>query len=235
MWTRVSRTIIRHKRDEQETRVRLAETGWWPRAAAVAAVLTLLVAALGPLPATGFADHPFVAVGRTLAEHVGVREAAPPAIPAGEPLTLAGRDVTAAEATALLGVAVATPAAPEGYALEATRFFDQALTADSGGAFVLTYAGPNDARVAVYQEQASGADLAAGSDAATDVALADGTAATYVHGAWKAANDGLTWSETGGQSLVFERGGLRTTVQYTGRQATAPSLFALADSLTAAD
>ena len=235
VWTRVSKTIIRHKRNEQDPRVRLAETGWWPRAAAVAAVLTLLVAALGPLPATGFADHPFVAFGRTIAEHVGVREAAPPAIPPGEPLTLPGLDVKVAAATALLGVAVATPVVPEGYALHASRFFEEALTSESGGMFVLTYAGPDGASVVVYQEQASGADLAAGGGSATDVALADGTAATYVRGALQAADGGLTWSDTAGQTLVFERGGLRTTVQYTGPQATAPSLFALADSMTAAN
>ena len=230
VWTRVSRTIIRHKGDKQEAR------HTWPRAAAVAAVsVALLVAALGPLPATGFADHPFIAVGRTIAEHVGVREAAPPAIPPGEPLTLAGRDVTIAEATALLGVAVATPAAPEGYALQASRFFEEALTADTGGAFVLTYARPDDASVVIYQEQASGADLAAGSGAATDVALPDGTTATYVQGAWQASDGDLTWDDNRGQTLVFERGGLRTTVQYTGPQATSPSLFALADSMTVAD
>jgi hypothetical protein len=235
VWTRVSRTIIQHKREGRETRVRLAETGWWPRVAAVAAVLALLVAAVGPLPATGFADHPLIAVGRSVAEYVGVREAAPTAIPPGEPLTLAGRDVTVAEATALLGVAVATPAVPEGYALQASRFFEEALTAGSGGAFVLTYTGPDDASVAVYQEQASGADLAASGGSATDVALADGTAATYVHGAWQAAGGGLTWNDTAGQTLIFERARLRTTVQYTGPQAMAPSLFAIADSMTAAD
>jgi hypothetical protein len=143
--------------------------------------------------------------------------------------------VTITEAMALLGAAVATPVVPEDYALQASRFFEEALTADSGGAFVLTYAGPDDGSVAVYQERASGAGLAAATGSTTDVVLADGTAATYVHGAWQAANDGLSWNETAGQSLVFERGGLRTTVQYTGPQATAPSLFAVADSVTAAD
>jgi hypothetical protein len=87
----------------------------------------------------------------------------------------------------------------------------------------------------VYQESASGGDLAATAGSATDVALADGTPATYVQGAWQAAGGGLTWSETGGQTLVFERSGLRTTVQYTGPQATAPSLFAVADSMTAGE
>ena len=83
VWTRVSRTIVRHKRggrdrrSEGERRVRLAKTGWWPKAAAVAAVLALLVAALGPLPVTGFADHPLADFGRTVAERVGVRESAP--------------------------------------------------------------------------------------------------------------------------------------------------------------
>jgi hypothetical protein len=231
VWTRVSRTIIRDKRDEQAE-----PTGgitWWPQAAAVAALVTLLAAALGPLPATGFADHPFLEFGRTVAEHVGVRETAPPAITSGEPVTLAGQDVTAAGASALLGVAVAEPQAPEGYALQASRFFEEALTADSGGAFMLTYAGPGEASVAVYQERASGADLAVEGGTAVDLVLKDGTAATYVVGAWQPVDGGLTWSDSAGQALVFERDGLRTTVQYTGPQASAPSLFALADRLIA--
>ena len=238
VWTRISKTIIWHKRNERDRRVRLAETAWWPKAAAIAAVVALLAAALGPLPATGFADHPLVEFSQTVAEHVGVREAAPPAIPPGEPLMLAGRDVTAAEASTLLGVAVSVPAVPEGYALQGSRYFEEALTADSGGAFVLTYAGPEGASVILYQERASGADLAAGAGAAVDLVLKDGTAATYVRGAWQPVarrrSRGPHLERRRGQTLVFERGGLRTTVQYTGPQGSAPSLFALADSLTAA-
>jgi hypothetical protein len=48
-------------------------------------------------------------------------------------------------------------------------------------------------------------------------------------------NGELVWNAGRGQTLVFERGGVRTTVQYTGPGATAPSLFAVADSMTAGD
>ena len=105
---------------------------------------------------------------------------------------------------------------------------------------MLTYAGPEGASVAVYQETASGAHLAVEGGTAVDLVLKDGTAATYVVGAWQplggqtARPGGLTWNTAAGQTLVFERGGLRTTVQYTGPQGSAPSLFALADSLATA-
>jgi hypothetical protein len=224
------------KRDKRGGREkRTAVGGWWPRMAAAAVILAVAVAALGPLPATGFADHPFAAFGRSVAEHVGVRETpAPPTIGSEEPVVFAGREVTVAEASVLLGAAVRVPPAPQGFALRASRYFDAALTADEGGTYALTYAGPEQASVVVYQERASGGDLAAGEGAAIDVALKDGTAATYVKGAWQATGEALTWSAGAGQTLVFERAGLRITLQYTGPEADAPSLFALAQSMAPA-
>ena len=220
VWTRASRTIVWHKRNERDRRVCSAETEWWSKAAAVAAGLAPLAAALGPLPATGFADHPVADSGRTVAEHVGVREAAPPAIPPGEPLTVAGRDVTAAEASALLGVAVAAPAVPEGYALQASRYFEEALTADSCGAFVLrtpgrgarasscTKSGPRggprggrglgDGRGAGVRD---GGDLRAGS-------LAGGGRPRRRH---RPSPGTLTRARRS-----YSSAGLRTTVQYNG-------------------
>ena len=181
------------------------------KAAAVAAGLALLAAALGPLPATGFADHPLVDFGRTVAEHVGVREAAPPAIPPGEPLTVAGRDVTAAEASS-------AARGGGGGAGGAGRLRAAGVAVLRGGAdggqlrrLRADVRRPEGASVVLYQERASGADLAAGAASATDVALVDGTAATYVRGAWQAADGqtetpALTWNADAGQTLVFERG-----------------------------
>ena len=86
----------------------------------------------------------------------------------------------------------------------------------------------------IYQERASGKELSVEGGSATDVALSDGTAGTYVEGMWQPVDGKLVWSAGGAQTLVFERGGLRTTIQYTGPQAEAPSLFALADSMSSA-
>jgi len=53
---------------------------------------------------------------------------------------------------------------------------------------------------------------------------------------WQPVADGtLAWSEGGAQTLVFERAGVRTTIQYTGPEADAPSLFAIADSMAAGE
>ena len=208
--------------------------GWWKTAAA-AALLVLLSVALAPLPATGFDGHPVARAMRSISEHLGVREA--PAPPAPPPVTavVQGSEITAAEASERLGAPVAVPTTPPaGFELTSARFFDQALTADNGGTYALTYTRAGGSSVVIYQERASGEDFAVAGGAATDVALSDGTAGTYVDGMWQQVDGRPAWSPSGGQTLVFERGDVRTTVQYTGPEAEAPSLFALAYSMTAA-
>jgi hypothetical protein len=223
----------RDKKREPDEQTAVAP--WWPRAAAAAVTLAVVVAAIAPLPATGFADHPAIELGRSIAERVGVREtnARPPAPGLDSPVAFPGREVTLSEASTLIGAQLRVPPAPEGFELRATRFFEGAVTADSGGAYALTYVGPENKSLVVFQERASGADLSAAEGSATNVILDDGTAATYVRGAWEPVDADISWDADGGQTLVFERGGVRTTVQYTGPEATAPSLFAVADSMTA--
>jgi hypothetical protein len=168
-----------------------------------------------------------------MAEQVGVRETArAPSVSAEEFAITTGREVTVAEASRLLGVPVRVPPAPEGFTLVDSRYLDAALSAESGGTYALFYAGLDAASVMVYQERAAAASFAALAGSAIRVALEDGTTATYVKGAWEPSGDGLAWNEESGQSLIFERGGLRTTLQYTGPEAAAPSLFALAESMT---
>jgi hypothetical protein len=252
-----------------------AVKAWWPRFAA-AAFIAVALAALGPLPATGFDGHPIAVFGRSVAGEFGAGEtAASPPIVGSAPGGVAGREVTIAEASDLLGAGVRVPPAPEGFTLVASRFFDPppevskdhpevskdraVRPADSdallgepveaGGIYALTYAGPDGATLTVYQERAPASDASASTRpvvrptsaavplgaAPIDVALEDGTAATYVEGAWQPGADGtLTWSPSPGRSLIFERAGLRTTLQYTGPESAAPSLFALAESLTPA-
>lgn len=205
----------------------------WPKLAVAGALGALVVAALGPLPATGFAGHPLARAARSVGELVGVRETQTPPKIGGTPLITDGIETTAAEAAERLGVPVVMPAdSPAGFALTSSRFFETPLTADAGGTFALTYAAADGSALVIYQERASGAGFAVEGGSATDVALEDGTAATYVEGMWQPAADGaLTWSEGSAQTLVFERDGVRTTIQYTGPEADAPSLFAIADSM----
>jgi len=211
----------------------LESTGWWKTAAA-AALVVLLAVALAPLPATGFDDHPVAGLARYIGEHLGVREAAEPPAPPPVTAVVQGSEITAAEASERLSAPVAVPAAPPaGFELTSARFFDQALTADNGGTYAMTYTRAGGSSVVIYQERASGENRAVQGGAATDVALSDGTAGTYVEGMWQQVDGRLAWSPSGAQTLVFERGDVRTTIQYTGAEAEAPSLFALADSMSA--
>jgi len=229
LWDRVSGAIGQGQRGDG------AERRLWPRLAVAGALGAVVIAALGPLPATGFAHHPVAAFLWSMAEHIGFREVdqPPPALPPVDGVTQA-TDITAAEASQRLGVPLSVPAeAPAEFELTSSRFFELPLTAQAGGTFALTYAGADGAAIVIYQERASGDDFAVDSGAATDVALSDGTAATYVEGMWQAVDGRLVWSEGGAQSLVFEREGTRTTIQYTGPGASATTLFELADSLAA--
>jgi len=208
----------------------------WRKLAIAAALGAFAVAALAPLPATGFADHPVTRAVRSLAEHIGVREtAAPPPVTAA-PIVVEATALTPAELSSLrLGIPVAGPSAPPaGFELASARYFSEPLTADSGGVFVLTYAGESGSAIVVYQERAGGADFSAGTDSVEDVQLADGTAATFVQGIWQESNGELVWQEGGAQTLVFDRNGARTTIQYRGSAEEAPSLFALANGMAPA-
>jgi hypothetical protein len=229
VWTRIERRI------SQKEAPKRAPAPRWPKLAAAGAVAALVIAALGPLPATGLADHPIAAVVRSLGEHLGVRETGAPPAPPPTTAVLEGSPATAAEASQRLGVPVAIPAeTPPGFELTSAQFYERALTANAGGMFALNYATESGSSLAIYQERESGSEFAVAGSAATDVALADGTAATYVEGSWRAVDGELVWSEGGAQTLVFERGGARTTIQYDGPEVEAPSLFALADSMTPA-
>jgi len=207
----------------------------WRKTAAAAALVVLIAVALAPLPATGFAEHPVAGLVRSIGEHLGVKETGEPPPPPPATSVVEGSEITAAEASERLGASVAVPTnPPPGFELTSARFFEHALTADSGGAFALTYTRTGGSNVVIFQERPSGSDFAAEGGAATDVALSDGTAGTYVEGTWQPVHGELVWNEGGAQTLVFERGGMRTTIQYTGPEAEAPSLFAVADSMASA-
>jgi hypothetical protein len=180
-------------------------------------VLTLLVAAIGPIPATGLADHPAVRLVERVGEHVGVTESgAPPA--GGAPTVLDGTNATAAEASDLLGLDVSEPATvPPGFVLAASIYFPKGLTSDDG-VFLLSYTS-DGGTLLVFQEAVSGADLTAGSGSAEDVILPDGTPATYFAGGWTPEDSTLTWTTGDGRTLIFDTAGVRTIIQYIGEDA----------------
>jgi hypothetical protein len=231
LWIRISASIRGRLLGSPEK-----STRWW-RVAAIAAVISAMaVAALAPLPATGFADHPLTRAVRSLATHIGVRETATPPRLTAAPRVVEATALTEAELSSLqLGVPIAEPsAAPAGFALAEAKFFTEPITANSGDVFVLTYRRQDGASIAVYQERSGGVDFSATIGSAEDVHLADGTPATLVQGTWQEANGELVWQPDAAQTLIFDRNGARTTIQYRGPAEDAPSLFTLANSMTAA-
>ena len=213
-----------------------AHTHFWPLLATLAAGVAILAAALGPLPTSGFAEHPAARFVGLLAEFVGVSESGPPP-PAPAPGDLAGGiSVTAEQAANLMGLPVREPATlPEGFHLTSSLFFSEPITAERPGLFVLTYAAnEGSAALAISQEEASGGDLGTGANSATSVTLAGGVPATYIQGAWQPDAGGFTWENAGSQSLLFDRDGVRTIINYSGPAVDASVLVAIGENMAPA-
>lgn len=208
-----------------------SRTSWAPLAAAGAIVL-LVIAALGQIP--GLAHSPAVEAARYVGQHLGVIEtAARPPTP-GPATTVLPEDVTPQQASARLGLPVAAPDAVLGLPQASSRYFPAGLTSDGSGVFVIAYeAADESSAVSLYQEAAAGdAGLAVPSGMAVDTSIG-GIGATYFEGGWTQSGGALSWIDAGTQTLLFEHGGLRTTVQYTGPQIDMDTLTAAATLLVA--
>ena len=209
----------------------------WQRLAGAGAVLAVAIAAVGPIPATGLAHHPAAEFARFVGGHIGVSEtSAPPNVP---PVTqvIEGADLTAQDASALVGVPVhKSTFVPSGYHEASARYFPKPITADEGGVYVLSYenSGPSGStgNILIFQERASDTNITVERGFAEDISLfATGTAATYVSGEWRPLNGKLTWGEPGAETVVFDSGGLRTIIQSSAEVISLTDLVAIADSL----
>jgi len=228
IWPRV---IGRCQDDPRATVPRLLKLTWgWQRVAIGAAAVAIAIAALGPIPTTGLADHPFARFVESVGNHVGVAESGPPPVAPGAPTVIRGTPVTAIEASDLLGVAVSDVVdVPADYNLTASLYYEAGLTGNSG-TFLRSYIS-SDGALLLFQEAASDADLAVADGASLDLTLTDGTPATLFTGGWIPGSSRFSWMPEGGQTLVFDRSGLRTVIQFIGHDAAAPELTAIADSL----
>lgn len=213
----------------------------WPKLAAAGAAVALLLAAIGPIPATGLAGHPLAPIVRLAADHVGVFETGSPG-PVPPPTEIVqGTDVTASEAQSLLGLPVHQPTVlPAGFRQVSSKFFPQPLTAKEGGMFVLAYgADANGAAsewpaILIYQEHAGGDAIAVQQGSALNLTLSDGSPATYVDGSWRPSGGKIVWGEGGAQTMVFDRDGLRTVIFHTDGPRMDPSyLWAIAEGMVA--
>ena len=208
----------------------------WSRFATAGAALALVIAALGPIPATGLAHHPATELVRFLGSHVGVSETSTsPTVP---PVTevIEGDIVSADAASALIGLPVHEPTfMPAGYEQVSARYFPEPLTALDGGLFVLAYENPgptgNLDTVLIYQERASLNNIVVARGFAQDVQLSTDTDATYINGTWRPLGNELTWGEKGAQTILFDAAGVRTIIYATGGDFTLADLLAIAESL----
>jgi hypothetical protein len=197
------------------------------KAGAVAAV-ALAAAVLGPIPVTGLSGSPAAEAAQFLGEHLGVTETVqlPPA--PGEGTSVDGLDMTAADASAQLGLPLTAPSGVMGLPLVSQSFFPQGIANGGSGSFVAGYASADGASfIALREESAGGDDLAVPVGSAIDTQV-NGAAVAYYEGSWTSTDDGLlTWLPSTTQTLVFEREGVRYTVRYSGPRVE-PADFATA-------
>ena len=237
VWARLRpRLMARLSRSRHSPVFQRRATAPWPKLAAAGAAVALVVAALGPIPATGLAHHPVTEFARFLGGHIGVSEtSAPPTVP---PVTevIQSNDVSADQAGTLMGLPVYEPTfLPSGYHQVSSQYFPRALTADQGGLFVLAYQDSsltgNPQTILIYQENASSNSIVVEEGLAQDILLSAGTAATYVSGTWRPVGNDLTWGEDDAATILFDLGGLRTVIYTTDGDLPLADLVAIADSL----
>jgi hypothetical protein len=201
---------------------------------ALAAAAVLAVAAIGPLPVTGFASHPVVVAVEHTAEAFGVTrsDAAPPT--PGEGRVVAGVEVTLSEARLLTGLPVTQPGVlPDGFTLALSQYYSASIAAREGGLYAMTYENHAGASINIYQETGSETDLAVpGRTTVTE--LNDGRTATYFDGRWHDSGDGvLSWEDSRSQTLIFAGRGVRVMIQYSGPHIEPMILVDVANSMLA--
>ena len=214
----------------------------WRQAAAAAAVIALLLAALGPLPATGFADHPVAHLINLVGHHVGVEEVdGPPATQL--PTSMPGESVPIEEAQSRLGLLLKQPSyLPQGFQLASSLYYPQSITSPEQGTFVLVYtiggADPTtiantDPQLLIYQERATSADvLWVQSSQAEDVLLAGSVPGTYARALWAAGDQGaLEGADPNAESLLFEDDGVRIIITYRNGDQEKEQLLRIAESM----
>lgn len=198
----------------------------WVLAAAAAA---LVVAALGPIPATGFAHHPAVDTVRFAGERLGVMETDTPPSAGAVTETVSPIATTSEAASNVLGFNVSSPDSIPGFVQTSSQLYPSAITAN-GGMFALTYEGMDDGgTLAIYQEAAAGTDLAVSAGSAIAVTLSDGTVASYIEGSWDMGASVPAWDAGDSQTIVFDRNGIRTIVVHSGPAMDQADLISIAE------
>jgi hypothetical protein len=201
-----------------------------------------MLAALGPLPATGFADHPVAHLINLVEQRVGVEEVdGPPTTQV--PTTAPEEPIAPEEAAQRLGIAVRQPSyLPEGFQLASSVYYPQSLTSPEQGTFVLIYTiggvdpetlvGTTAPRLLIYQERASSDSMAVMNGQAEDVLLAGSVPGTYARFLWAAGDQGaLEGADPSAESLFFEDGDVRVAITYRNGDQEKEELLRIAESM----
>lgn len=213
----------------------------WQQAAAAAAGIALLLAVLGPLPATGFADHPITHLLGFVEDRVGVEEVngpPPTELPTTAPETL----ITPEEAAQRLGLAVRQPSyLPEGFQLARSSYHPQSATTPEQGMFVLVYTvggvdpttlANTDLQLLIYQDRGSSDSMAVMNGQAEDLLLAGHVSATYARAVWAPAEQGtLEGTDPSAESLFFVNDDVRVIITYRNGDQQKEDLVRIAESM----
>ncbi|UCH86543.1 MAG: hypothetical protein JSU97_08455 [Dehalococcoidia bacterium] len=213
----------------------------WQQAAAAAAAIALLLAALGPLPATGFAEHPISHLLSFVEQRVGVQEVNGPP-PTEVPVTAPEELTTSEEARQLLGLAVSQPSyLPEGFQLARSSYYAQSVTTPEQGTFLLTYTlggtdpttlADTDPQLLIYQDRASPDSVAVMNGQAEDVLIAGSLPASYVRALWVPGDQGvLEGPDTNAETLIFEDADVRVIITYINGDQEKAELLRIAESM----
>ncbi|MDP2948865.1 MAG: hypothetical protein Q8P22_04940, partial [Chloroflexota bacterium] len=248
LWTvlrmRLATSIRRQSYAPDRPSIVVAIGQWsWQRAAAVAAGIALLVAALGPLPATGFADHPVTHVFDFVTQRVGIEEVSGPP-PAQVPIDSPEEIMPIDDGQIRLGIALREPSyLPEGFQLARSSYYPQGIPSPEQGMFVLTYTiggidpealAKTDPRVVIYQERASPNAWGVNSGEAEDVLVGGSVPATYARALWVAGEQGtLEGVDANAESLFFDDGDVRIVITYRNGAGVREELLRIAESMLA--
>jgi hypothetical protein len=213
----------------------------WRQAAAAAAAIALLLAALGPLPATGFADHPINHFLNLVQERVGVEEVNGPP-PTEVPVTAPREPLTAEEAAQRLGLAIREPSyLPEGFQLGSSIYYPQSVTSPEQGMFVLVYTiggvdpeanADTEPQLVIYQERASTDSTAVMNGEAEDVTIAGQVPGTYARALWVPGDQGtLEGADPTAESLFFNNDDVRVLITYLNGGDHKEDLLRIAESM----
>jgi hypothetical protein len=213
----------------------------WQHAAAAAAAIALLAATLGPLPATGFADHPVTHLLGFVRGHVGVEEVDGPP-PTEVPTSMPGQPVLPEQARTLLNLPITEPSyLLEGFELASSVYYGESMTSPEQGTFALIYTiGGADPRtisigaplLTIYQERASSDNMAVMDGQAEDLVLAGHVPAAYARFMWTPGGQGtLEGPDPNAESLFFDNDGVRVIITYINGDQEKEELVRIAESM----